>query len=265
MKRLYFLYLGVLITASSFAQKGIDGLIQAEKNFAAYSVANGTKDAFLANMDSSSLVFDKGKAVSGLQLWSSREKRKGVLDWRPSYAEISGSNDFGYTSGPWTFRLSATDSIIARGFYSTVWHINKEGKWTFLVDLGIDNTPADNSTVVTKISAEKNSATTLFIDVEKAFIRLVNQDSSAAYKKYLSKHNLINRNGHLPVIVDPEASTGGALSAIQYTIQGWVLSPGNDMACVYGNTMLNGKQDNYMRIWRHERNGWKIALEVLHH
>src|SRR6478609_3924438 len=34
------------------AQKGIDSLIQAEKNFAAYSVANSTKEAFLKFLDS---------------------------------------------------------------------------------------------------------------------------------------------------------------------------------------------------------------------
>jgi len=35
------------------------------------------------------------------------------------------------------------------------------------------------------------------------------------------------------------------------------------MAYIYGRTILNGKTENYQRIWRHEKDGWKIALEVL--
>ena len=269
--RTFFLYLGLLIGVNSFAQKGIDGLIQAEKNFAAYSVANGTKDAFLANMDSSSIVFDEYKPSSGIKVWTARKSSKAVLNWGPAYAEISVSNDFGYTTGPWTYRLPGTDSVIARGFFATLWHINKEGKWIFLVDLGVNKTPVANDKTTVQVAAAKTSVKTSdtadFIKVERDFIRLFNHDSSAAYSKYLSLNSLVNRNGYLPAVTAAEQKTliNSTSAAIQFTIDGWILSPGKDMACVYGSTMLNDKPDNYMRIWRHEKDGWKIALEILHH
>ena len=50
---------------------------------------------------------------------------------------------------------------------------------------------------------------------------------------------------------------------IQYTITGSGIAPSSDLAYVYGTTILNNKQDNYLHIWRKEKGGWKIALEVL--
>jgi ketosteroid isomerase-like protein len=52
-------------------------------------------------------------------------------------------------------------------------------------------------------------------------------------------------------------------SNIQFTITGSGIAPGGDLAYVYGNTDINNKAENYLRIWRKEKEGWKIALEVL--
>src|SRR5882724_4477366 len=95
-----------LLVRSAIAQKGIENLIQAEKNFAAYSVGHSTKEAFLQFMDSNSIVFDKGKAVHGIELWEKKVKNSGVLNWWPLYAGISASGDLGYTTGPWTYQSS---------------------------------------------------------------------------------------------------------------------------------------------------------------
>src|SRR5204862_1851642 len=156
MKRLFSILIlfGSLIEVS--AQKGIDGLIQAEKKFAAYSVANSTKEAFLKFLDSTGSDFDNGKPVNGIETWNKREKRPGVLNWHPHFAEIAISEDFGYTTGPWTFQpVSLSDSVVARGQYTTVWNINNSGEWKFLVDLGVTNTPINSSTGIEKINIEK--------------------------------------------------------------------------------------------------------------
>jgi hypothetical protein len=252
-----------------FAQKNIDGLIQAERNFAAYSVANSTKEAFLKFLDSSGIVFDQGKAKNGIEVWNARKKRPGILNWRPQYAEISSSNGFGYTTGPWTFQNSSNDTIVARGQYTTVWHINKHGEWKFLIDLGVGNAPVNTSNDIKKIVASKTAIkpadTLTLVEAEKDFIELLKQNTGEAYKKYLSKESILNRMGHNYALAttDQEIIIKLTSSSIQYAIDGWKISPGLDMGYVYGTAILNGKTDNYQRIWRHEKDGWKIALEVL--
>lgn len=250
------------------AQKNIEGMISAEKSFAAYSVANGTKDAFLKFTDSSGIVFDNGKPVNAIDAWMKREKRPFVLNWEPQFAEIASSNDFGYTTGPWALRPNANDTIVARGQYTTVWHVDGQGGWKFLIDLGVGNTPASAAPSLKKIEAKKNkgpSSAGAVLKEEQNFIDAYKNDKSKSYAKYLSGNSLLNRNGQYSSIdkIKQSETIKNTPSAIQYTISGSGIASTGDLAYVYGNTLISDKQENYLRIWRKEEEGWKIALEVL--
>ncbi len=271
-KPLLFSTLLFICFINAFSQKGIDGLIQAEKNFAAYSVANSTKDAFLKFLDSSGIIFENGKPVNGMGAWNKREKRPGILNWHPQFAEIAESGDFGYTNGPWTFRNSSSDSVAVRGQYTTVWHITKNGEWKFLIDLGVGNTPLNSAADVRKVDAPKKFLSTgaiphvlPIIEVENKFLKAVAKNKSTAYKRSLSGQSILNRNGYLPAstATDQQKLIDLTSSSIQYKIDGSGMSPNVDMGYVYGTTVINGKTENYLRIWRWEESGWKIALEVL--
>ena len=52
-------------------------------------------------------------------------------------------------------------------------------------------------------------------------------------------------------------------TTLKYHPAGIKISPGKDMAAAYGTFDLGGKTGSYIRIWRHEKTGWKIALEVI--
>ena len=269
MKKLVAL-LFLLSTYYCKAQKNIDGLINAERNFAAHSVQKGTKDAFLKFLDSNGIVFEQGKAVNGKLIWAKREDRRSVLNWFPEFAEISLSNDFGYTTGPWELRGGATkDSVIARGQYTTVWHIDIDGEWKFLVDLGVGNSPKRMALSLTKITAKKlqgTTETTDLLEAEQKFIEAFKKNKGQAYRTHLSDNSILNRNGlHYPATsgkaqADRINDTPGDL---RFSILGYGISPGRDLGYVYGNTLINNRPENYLRIWRREKSGWKIALEVV--
>jgi ketosteroid isomerase-like protein len=268
MKRLVA-FAVLIVSLHLNAQKNIDGLITAEKNFAAYSVVHGTKDAFLKFLDSDGVVFDQAKAVNGIEIWDKREKRPQVLNWTPQFAEIASSNDFGYTTGPWELRPNANnDSVIARGQYTTVWHIDTNGEWKFLVDLGVGNTPKVLSASLNKIKAKKVPGSATGYEVLKAeqnFFEAYKTNKAKAYNIYLSRQGILTRNGLYPAT---SKKTQAAMIAntpadIQFTITGSGIAASGDMAYVYGNTIFNNKPENYLHIWRKEKEGWKIALEVL--
>lgn len=46
-------------------------------------------------------------------------------------------------------------------------------------------------------------------------------------------------------------------------MKGWGVSKMPDMGYTYGTAIINGKTENYMRIWRREKEGWAICLEVM--
>lgn len=75
----------------------------------------------------------------------------------------------------------------------------------------------------------------------------------------------MNRNGYVPATTSPDKKKLIELtpSSIQYKMEGWEMSGLLDMGYVYGSTVINGKTENYLRIWRWENGKWKIASEVL--
>lgn len=260
----------LLFVQSAIAQKGIDNLILAERNFANYSMTHSTKEAFQRVIDSNSIMFDKGKPVKAIDFWNNREKRPGLLDWHPEYSEISDSEDFGYTTGPWTYRPAAGDSIVARGQYATVWYLDKNGNWKFLVDFGIDNTQP-GSTEERILDAPKypdDSKAIPHIDplvsAENNFNKAFEKNRSKAYKAALSGESILLRNGFLPAVTSAARQTiiDSTPSNTIFTMNGWSVSPVKDMGYTYGTAVVNGKTENYLRIWRREKEGWKIALEV---
>ena len=269
MKYLIFI-LFLLITIPGRAQKGIEGLINAEKSFAAYALSNGTKNAFLKYMDSAAIVYDKGEPVNAMKTWTAKEPVKGILNWQPAYSEISASGEFGYNAGPWTFQPSSIhDSIVARGMFFTIWHLNDQGEWKFLLDLGNNKAPVFADTGIHIIDAPKtatDNSMTMY-DAEKKFISSYQTGPSSAYAEFLSTKSMINRDGHLPAITgkDQEIMITSTPASITFQPVGAGIALSQDLGYVYGTVTNQGQKHGYFRVWRHEENGWKIALEVLHY
>jgi len=276
MKKVITILLAFIFTQTINAQRTIDGMIKAERDFAAYSVANSTKEAFLKFLDSSGIIFDNGKAVNGIGAWTKREKGPGILNWSPRYWDISQSNDFGFTIGPWTYKAGPQDSIAATGHYTTVWHINMSGEWKFLVDLGVRNNPMQfyaSTDSLLRIDDFGSPPGTLksMLKKEREFIRQTKNeiyhgwDRKEWYKRSSTVMGLLSRNDRMPgMFTDMILGTMNSMpDKITYRILGSGISSSGDLGYVYGATDINGKKDNYLRIWRREYKQWRLAHEVL--
>jgi len=252
------------------SQANIDGLVKAERSFSAYAVSHGIKPAFLQFADSSGILFDKGKAVNAIQIWNARENRPGILNWFPDHVEIAASHDFGYTTGPWTFQPnSINDSIVARGRFITVWHLASNGEWKFLVDLGVTNIPASSDTILQKVEITDASLKPGTIadlkGTENSFITASKQSLKDAYTRFLSAQVVLNRNGIMPARsqLEIQEMLDNVPQPIQFSVDSVGIASSGDLGYAYGSTSINGKIENYLHIWRKEKEGWKLALEVL--
>lgn len=261
----------LLLLQPLLAQKGIEKMIRTEKDFAAYSVAHSTKEAFQQYIDSNSIMFDKGEPVTAIEFWNRREKKPGILSWHPQFSEISASGDFGYTTGPWTFRASLKDSVVARGQYATVWALDKQGQWKFLIDFGIDNTqPGSDEERIIKATKEPDSSKAIthiysLVAAENQFNRALQKNKAKAYSTWLSQETVLLRNGFLPAAnpTSRKSMIDSTPVGLKFTMNGWSVSTLQDIGYTYGSVIIHGKPENYLRIWRREKTGWRIALEVL--
>ena len=125
------------------AESALDSLAATERAFAALSVEEGMKVAFLQNLGRDGLVFRRG-LVNGRKSWEARGNPAGTLDWAPAFAEVSGNADLGWTTGPWEYR-PAGGGEAAYGTFLTVWARPiewarpEERIWQVAIDMGISH------------------------------------------------------------------------------------------------------------------------------
>jgi ketosteroid isomerase-like protein len=267
----YLPFIALVFTAfTGFAQRSIDSMVQAEKNFANTSMVASTKEAFVKFIDTAGIVFEKGQPVNGFELYTKSERRPGILTWEPEYAEISASNDFGYTTGPWKYYANTLkDDPLAQGHFITVWQLNNNGEWKFLIDFGITYNLERKTMPLKKIKPGKGGSKDgqqSLKEAEEKFIQSYKTKGKHAYSSFLSSNSRLNYASYLPALTSSERkSVIDSLPAnIAYTTIGIGLSPKNDLGYVYGTADVNDKHEGYLRIWRREKDGWKIAVEVLH-
>ena len=271
MQRYFFLIAIVFTVSASFAQRSIDSMVKAERNFAKTSLVASTKEAFVKFIDTSGMVFEKGKFVNGFELYSKSERRPGILTWEPEYAEICSSDDFGYTTGPWKYYANTLkDDPLAKGHFVTVWHLNNNGEWKFLIDFGINYNLKRKKMALKKVTLAQNEPKKNFEqsikEAEENFIQSYKAQGKKAYSLFLSSNSRLNHAGYLPALIstDRKALIDSLPANITYTVIGFGSSPKNDLGYVYGTADIGDKHDGYLRIWRREEDGWKIAVEVLH-
>ena len=107
-------------------------------------------------------------------------------------------------------------------------------------------------------------------DLQNAEEQLVQNTKEAghrekAYAAAVSKQAfLLSRNGQLPITaVSAIEQRTSNMPVITYKQDGAGMASSGDLGYVYGTTTINGKADNYLRIWRREGKEWKLVLEVL--
>jgi len=269
MKKLVIVLSFIFFNLPLIAQQ-TDPLVKAELGFEKTCLEKGLRGGFLANMDSNAIAFTAKGPVAAKPLWTSFPDFEGVFSWSASYAEMSIGGDWGYTTGNFEHRARILqDTVNESGQYTTVWQKNVSGEWKYLIDIGNPHPHSPLKKMAVPVDIEKTvspeSADHFLPDQENRFIHAYEKNVRSAYQLFGSRKYLLNLTGYQLV-----TNMDSALlliekneSVIKYSPEGVMISSGMDMAAVYGSFDQKGIKGNYLRIWRHEKAGWKIALEVI--
>ena len=270
MKKYLFL-LFLIAYAFKLPAQHTDALVNAEKAFEKICLEKGIRDGFLSFVDSNAIILTDKGPVNAKQFWNSLPVLEAVFTWSPSFTEMSITSDWGYTSGNFEHRAKfLADTANATGQYSTVWHKTEQGEWKYLIDIGNDHAATPLVKYAKTIKIEKSSGGSgtnadSLMDIEKKFILLFEKNINEAYQQSGSEKYILNITGYTPITTTAEAISvlKKTPSPLKYHPAGSAISPAKDMAVVYGVFERDHIQGKYLRIWRHEKNGWKIALEVV--
>lgn len=245
-----------------------DAIAIAEQSFAQMAKDSGTKKAFLHFLDSSGIVFSRGQSHEALPFWNNMPDNMGVLFWKPVYTGMAASGEIGFSTGPFEQRDAPGSAVHASGSYSSIWVKNKQGAWKVLIDLGMPYKPSLyqkdwERTVLTGLSPAPGN--TGWQQVEQDLIGQYQQKGYRAFLPYINGKSWFNIMDHSPLhtVTDIETGLQQLPSGLQFQYSGGAVSAAGDLFYAYGVVTCNGNKENYMRVWGHEKEGWKLLLQVL--
>ena len=272
MKTIFFLLSLLLPSIGIYAQSDLERVIATERAFAKYAEAHGTKSAFLENAASDAVLFLPDR-INAKEYWTARGESKGLLSWDPNYADVSSNGLLGYTTGNWEYRSAGKGGTPeAFGNFITIWQRQPDGKYKFVVDIGVSHDkPAAYSTALAPPAypSSSNERNTSAADTANSFFEVIGKNGlSAAYKTYAAKEIRSFRENTMPMIGKSEL-----LSYIKKTKGTTKLTKratflgSADIAYIvntYTHTNEDGKTEkgNFMQIWKLIGGRWQIVLDI---
>jgi ketosteroid isomerase-like protein len=259
--------------AGAAAQGDIQKLVDTEHSFAQMAADHGTRSAFLEYMAIDSLVFTPDR-TNGKPFWTARGESASLLSWAPNFADVSSTGILGYTTGNWEFRPKGKDDApTAFGDFITVWLRQPDGKYRFVVDIGVGHAkPEKYSTDWSSPAPTGNGDSTKSgsaIDFANMFFKTaIDSGLARAYKAYASdsirayredKLPILGKKAFLSAIKDDRAQYGFAKRSAVFE--------GGDIAYVTDSyTKSTGgkviEKGNFLQIWKSAAGRWQIVLEI---
>jgi hypothetical protein len=246
-------------------------LSAAESAFAAHSVREGMRAAFLAHFAADGVFIRDGWTNAKAYLVS-RPDPPIVLDWRPVYAEVAASGDIGLSTGPWKLTSKASpDAPGAFGQFVSVWKRDPGKPWQVAVDLGISHSQPslwDERLETAVVVAGNPRAPLDLAKAEERFSRDAASDVRSAYASHGSERLRFYRSGSPPAVGKAAALASSAMTEARlvWTVEASETSRANDFGYARGRYALASAPATpmgyYLRAWRLERGEWRIALDV---
>jgi hypothetical protein len=196
------------------------------------------------------------------------------LDWRPAYAGIARSGDFGFTTGPFQSRAHEGQII---GHYFTVWRRQRDGGWKWIFDGGTD--VADAGPIVAAdadipaLAVARNgagSAQAALAQVARIETQIATGNAlpNEALARFLADDARVNRAG---AAAAAGREAGAALIAADHGVGFTSLqreaSSAGDMVFSLGE--VRDQQDGaerlryYARIWQLRPEGWRLVFDEI--
>jgi len=258
---------------------GPEALVNTERAFAADAAAHGVRDAFLAHLAPTAVVFNPGP-VSARKLYTAARPTPQRLAWDPAIAVLSGAGDLGWTTGPWTLRAdSSKRAIAAAGTFVTLWKRQADGAYQAVFDVGVTHappavagTPMPETRQLAPLPGARGTlqqrhglwkADDDFATVASA------QGLAAALAASASPQVRWMRDGAMPVVGHDAARDSAAVHHPQGRMMSLAqfVSDSGDLGYTYG-TFVEGPaaapdSSYYLHVWeRASGHPWQLALEL---
>lgn len=244
-------------------------LAAAESAFAAHSVREDMRAAFLAAFADDGVMVRNGWTVSNAFL-ANRAPPPIVLEWRPQYVEVAASGELGLSTGP--SRVTSKqkpDTPPAYGQFVSIWRRAPGGPWKVEVDLGISHPePAlwSEGLQLRTVPAAAPGGESLD-QAEADFQRRVAAGGArAAYETRGARDLRLFRSGGAPAPAAKLSTPPLPDRPLAWTVERSATAASGDFGYTRGAYAAMATPAEplgwYLRVWRREAGGWRVFVDV---
>jgi hypothetical protein len=247
-------------------------LIDAERGFARRAQDTTVHQAFLENLADGGLLFRPGPVDGKKWLADHPIPADLLLDWTPGFADVSTSDDLGYTTGPWRAGPRGGEPT-TRGHFITVWSRNSTRVWKAVLDVGISVPGAvpwpeqvDTQPVIRPGRMVGNQ---LSLEAKDRALRgVLARLGAAGYRTFLDPGIRLFRNGNAPargIDAALELAKSDVRTSVETPAKASVSRSG-DLAYTYGS--FEGQDGDrrvtghFVRIWKFSSGDWRLVLDI---
>ena len=261
-----WLAIGLALSACAHAPAGEQAaasLVAAERAFAVDASVRSVNEAFLAVLADNATLFRPAPVAGRAALAQRPMAATLLLEWAPTYAEVSADGSLGFDTGP-SRSGQRGQPPAATGWFISVWR-RIDGVWKLETDCGISAPiPAAPDSVTHLLKTHANSRSfrdqTSLVEVERMLIN----DYKAQFAQRAAENVRVYRNGHAPT--DTRAAALALIasdSPAAYTLYRVGVAGSGDLGYAVGVQNPQAAQPRgYERIYRRERDGvWKVAVD----
>lgn len=271
------------LTKTGFSQASngkVNSLVAAENYFAATVKEEGLRGGFLKVSDDETIVF-RPHVVKAKEFYDKKQADPGELFWEPSYARISRSGDWGFTTGPYVYTPNDDAANKSYGQYISVWKANKRGVWKLALDIGTPHPKPQDEPVLNFIDPKNSKffrqvSTTrlkqredMILTTDKLFASTLTKSTAIGYDTFLASDARLIFPGTEPIIGKENIHKFINEQDLNIFTEAVYAdrSIGSDFAYTYGTAQItqNNKvtKYNYVRLWESQAGfKWNVVVEL---
>jgi ketosteroid isomerase-like protein len=242
-------------------------VVAAERAFAADGAKRGWAAAFRSYAAPEAIMLNPDPINAHESLAKVQGDGETTLDWRPAYAGISRSGDFGFTTGP--FLIRGRESVV--GHYFTVWRLQSDGSWKWIFDAGtdvVDTSPVAPNEEIPGLPMATTAAATPQAAVAEIAELEAKHTSSQTLVKLLADDARVHRpSAPRGIGIAAAAALLTADGATSFAPLGREAALSGDMVFSMGEVrdLHEGVERlrYYARIWQRRPDGWRIVFDEI--
>jgi hypothetical protein len=279
-KALSFIAVPAMVSGQDIYQQHLRQLTQAELSFASMAEKGNTRKAFLGNLDSAGVLFNGPTPVNGVELYTKvTENARELLKWFPSFAEVSESGDYGFTTGPFWYYEERGGNQRSSGHFFTIWRRDNSGQFKVWLDAGITNsysiqTLKDARRLQDVVDHQYSKAVLNRSQVKAEpqqliFFQALATGVESAYRSFLGDSAVLLRKDE-PVTNSKLKNINIATRAHQanniFVPERHAYNNNGTMYFSHGsvNDAADKKRKGYfVQVWQFQKNGWQIIADVV--